>query len=401
MGCRVTMIANPYYQSRIVGAGITFRGMGTREELLAVLHHPALARPWLSPLLIIRELIGKSVAPTVAAMEKILGEGEIDVVVRHHISLGSRWVAAARGIPCVTCVLAPMLLSNPNDPAVHRPGQSGDPSPRQMRWRLMISKYILRLLYDVPLNRQRRRLGFVPQRDLFRQEIEGCERVLGLWSPAMRGRVQGDVPHLRICGVCTFDGGDGNSAPFQSEFDEFVRACGALGKAPVIFTLGTSIVHHHNGFYELAAPACESLGLPAVLLVGDMAYAPKRLPRMVRAFDYAPYRAVFPAASMIVHHGGAGTTAAAMMHGKPTVIVPFANDEFDNAARGARLGVSVTLRAGGLREAGLRAAILKVSESKSMEGRARSLAAVMAKERVTAAEEIIEVAMAHRRGRVA
>jgi rhamnosyltransferase subunit B len=30
--------------------------------------------------------------------------------------------------------------------------------------------------------------------------------------------------------------------------------------------------------------------------------------------------------------------------GKPTVVIPFANDEFDNASRVRRLGTSVTLR---------------------------------------------------------
>lgn len=43
--------------------------------------------------------------------------------------------------------------------------------------------------------------------------------------------------------------------------------------------------------------------------------------------------------------------------------------------------------------------ILKVSDRVSMEERARSLVAIKTKERVTAAEEIVEVAMAHRRAR--
>ena len=118
-----------------------------------------------------------------------------------------------------------------------------------------------------------------------------------------------------------------------------------------IFTRETSIVRHHNGFDELAAAPCKSLGLGVVVGV-NVANAPKRLPRMARAFDDAPYRAAFPAASVIIRHGSAGTTAAAMMQGKPTMIVPFVNDELNNATMAERLRPSVTLRAGGLRDVG-------------------------------------------------
>jgi UDP:flavonoid glycosyltransferase YjiC (YdhE family) len=38
-----------------------------------------------------------------------------------------------------------------------------------------------------------------------------------------------------------------------------------------------------------------------------------------------------------------GTMAQAMRAGRPTVIVPFAHDQFDNAARTNRLGISETL----------------------------------------------------------
>ncbi len=47
----------------------------------------------------------------------------------------------------------------------------------------------------------------------------------------------------------------------------------------------------------------------------------------------APYAKVFPAASVIVHHGGFGTCAEALRAGKPSLVTPFAFDQFDTAAR--------------------------------------------------------------------
>jgi hypothetical protein len=214
--------------------------------------------------------------------------------------------------------------------------------PWLIRLRLWLRKIILRQVFDAPLNKVRRKLGFAPERDIFRREIEDCTRLLGLWSPAFRGPLDDDPAHARICGFCTFDRSHGQESN-PRDVNEFLEQCKAAGEAPMVFTLGTSVVHHHNGFYELACRAAESMKRRALLLVGDVKYAPSRLPPGVAAFAYAPYRSVFPAASAIVHHGGVGTTGAALAAGKPTVIIPFANDEFDNARRAKKLGASVTL----------------------------------------------------------
>jgi UDP:flavonoid glycosyltransferase YjiC (YdhE family) len=45
----------------------------------------------------------------------------------------------------------------------------------------------------------------------------------------------------------------------------------------------------------------------------------------------------------MVHHGGVGTTSYGLRAGIPTLIVPFAFDQPDNAAHAARLGGSRTL----------------------------------------------------------
>jgi sterol 3beta-glucosyltransferase len=54
----------------------------------------------------------------------------------------------------------------------------------------------------------------------------------------------------------------------------------------------------------------------------------------------APHDWLFPQMDAIVHHGGAGTTAAALHAGKPQVIWPFAVDQPFWARRMASLGVA-------------------------------------------------------------
>ena len=45
----------------------------------------------------------------------------------------------------------------------------------------------------------------------------------------------------------------------------------------------------------------------------------------------------------MVHHGGVGTTSQGLRAGVPTLIVPFAFDQSDNAEHARRLGTSRTL----------------------------------------------------------
>src|SRR4029077_97280 len=88
--------------------------------------------------------------------------------------------------------------------------------------------------------------------------------------------------------------------------------------------------------------ACRLLGRRGLLLAG--AFVPKSLPPGVAAFRFAPHSLVMPRSCATVHHGGGGTTAQSLRAGRPTLIVPFAHDQFDNASRVAALGLGASLQ---------------------------------------------------------
>lgn len=71
-------------------------------------------------------------------------------------------------------------------------------------------------------------------------------------------------------------------------------------------------------------------------------------------------------ASVVVHQGGAGTTARALCAGVPTVILPLGMDTWDNALRAERAGTSVTVPREGMTAGGLSAAILKAANDKTV-----------------------------------
>ncbi|WP_144699752.1 glycosyltransferase [Fictibacillus phosphorivorans] len=53
-----------------------------------------------------------------------------------------------------------------------------------------------------------------------------------------------------------------------------------------------------------------------------------------------PHEWLFPQLTAVVHHGGAGTTAAALRSGVPQVVIPYGNDQFAWGRRMVELGVS-------------------------------------------------------------
>jgi UDP:flavonoid glycosyltransferase YjiC (YdhE family) len=80
-----------------------------------------------------------------------------------------------------------------------------------------------------------------------------------------------------------------------------------------------------------------------VLLIGDERNLTFSPPEGVIAVNYAPYQSLLPRACAVVHHGGVGTTSQGLLAGVPTLIVPFAFDQSDNAEHAYKIGTSRTL----------------------------------------------------------
>ncbi len=65
----------------------------------------------------------------------------------------------------------------------------------------------------------------------------------------------------------------------------------------------------------------------------------KKLPATVITVEDVPHGWLFPRMAAVCHHGGAGTSAAGFKAGVPSIIVPFALDQFAWAQRSYELGI--------------------------------------------------------------
>lgn len=83
--------------------------------------------------------------------------------------------------------------------------------------------------------------------------------------------------------------------------------------------------------------------------------------------------ALFPRVAAVVHHGGAGTTAAAARAGVPQIVTPMFGDQFYWAGRVVDLGVGAAVAHGAMTERSL-AEVLRKTLRADVEVAARTLA---------------------------
>jgi MGT family glycosyltransferase len=127
----------------------------------------------------------------------------------------------------------------------------------------------------------------------------------------------------------------------------------ALDDQPLgMVTLGSTFTGDLN-FFAWGAQAIAAAGLIPLVVLGPTPIPPEQkdrlkanLPGGTRLLTWVDYEHVFPRLNVILHHGGMGTTQAAIVHGIPQIIVPHAADQRGQArrARQAKVGLELSQR---------------------------------------------------------
>lgn len=112
------------------------------------------------------------------------------------------------------------------------------------------------------------------------------------------------------------------------------------GPPPVYIGFGSIVVDDPNAMTRLIFEAVKKTGQRALVSKGWGGFGADSLeiPEGVFMLGNVPHDWLFNHVSCVVHHGGAGTTAAGIAMGKPTVVVPFFGDQPFWGAMVARAG---------------------------------------------------------------
>ncbi|MGK5529764.1 glycosyltransferase [Streptomyces sp. URMC 129] len=173
----------------------------------------------------------------------------------------------------------------------------------------------------------------------------------------------------------------------------------AAGEPPAFFGFGSMPVQDVPATLAVIENVSRALGVRALVGAGWSAFdvaAGITDPARVRVVGAVDHDAVLPRCRFAVHHGGAGTTAASIAAGLPTVVCSVAFDQPFWGRQVERLGVGRTLRFTELTERTLLRAAASVL-APDVRRRARRLGALLAEEDAGGrAADLVEKAAAER-----
>lgn len=338
LGAEPVAFVNPAFVDHFAEQGIDAIPVGERLDVATLLkEEPKYLHPHNGTRFAIQDLYAPFSAQTFREAMKLAENKPPALCVSHHMALGTAWVAERLGVPSAVIHLAPASFLSIADPPAIGPNHTA----------LWVRRTILRLALPL-FSRMSDRLYFQEAKavgvtresvDIMRTSLRP-DLLLGLWSPLFRGPASDDSDAAHIAGFPT----SAPKAPLtqgEGGVSDDLEAFLCAGAPPLAFGLGSSSVYCPGDFFNVAVAACETLGMRG-LLFGKQA-APSRLPEGVLSVAFEPFDQVLPRCAAFVHHGSIGSTAAGLRAGVPTVVMPFAHDQFDNAERVEALGVSTTL----------------------------------------------------------
>lgn len=129
-----------------------------------------------------------------------------------------------------------------------------------------------------------------------------------------------------------------------TDADDDVASWSAAGTPPIYFSFGSTPLLSAADTVAMISAACAELGERALIYCGAGDFAGIEHPAHVKLVGAVNYATIFPLCRAVVHHGGAGTTAAGLRAGKPTVILWDVADQPIWAAAVKRLKVGTARR---------------------------------------------------------
>jgi sterol 3beta-glucosyltransferase len=151
-----------------------------------------------------------------------------------------------------------------------------------------------------------------------------------LISPQVMSRPADWPAHHHLTGFLFYD--DDWRPP--AELEEFILA----GEPPVYIGFGSMHDRHPEKTTRVILEALDHAHCRAILYKGWAGLGRVELPDTVYRLDYAPHHWLFPRVAAVVHHAGAGTSAAALRAGVSSVPVPHSGDQSFWARRLYQLG---------------------------------------------------------------
>lgn len=316
-GHEVTVTAFSRFGNAVTAAGLKFHPLsGSVEKMMESIMEPDTSGVTYLPRL------WKGVKDTAPEMLQDMLDScsTADAMVCNFFGSVYYSIAEKYNIPCVQINLFPM------DPT----GDVPISSVRNQRLGSFLNKstykagyYLIGTVEKHVLGEWRRNSGLSERRPAVRPDYRIGSHVVPVIypiSPCIFPRPEDWGDHVHMSGFC-FD-----ESPVVYDPPRELTAFLSAGERPVYIGFGSMNSGDMNRLLSIVLRAVHAAGIRAVISAGWNGRKLKSS-RSVLFVDDVPHDWLFPRVSAVVHHGGAGTTAAGLHHGKPALVIPFAGDQ--------------------------------------------------------------------------
>ena len=257
----------------------------------------------------------------------------VDLVIGSGLQFCASFEAERLGIRYLHVAHVPQVLPSTEHPPFFLPWQNLGPALNRILWGL--NNFNTSLWAGIYFNRVRRSMGLP---GLWDYAGYYTRDLLIAIDPEL-ARIPSDAP-----GRCTqvaywpFDDG----TPLSPDLSRFLEA----GEPPVYVGFGSMGSRDPGNLVRVILESLQALGVRTILHAGWAGLGLDEMPESLRRSTFlcgkVSHKLLFPRVSLVVHHGGAGTTRSAAAAGVPQVIVPHLLDQFYWAEKMRRLGLAPT-----------------------------------------------------------
>lgn len=235
-------------------------------------------------------------------------------------AVGAHTLAREKNIPDIHIQTFPMFTPTGDYPNITMPHGL----PRSLnRFTHQFSAKLTLWTSRIGFERVRRRAG-LRKRKLYwpfdNNPFRPPTPVLCAWSPVVLPASNDWPPHVHVTGYYFFPPNLSYQPP--ADLLSFLQK----GKAPICITFGSMVNRDQARIDQIIRESLKKTGNRGIILSGWSGMNKASLSDLLY-LKAAPHDWLLPRCKMIIHHGGAGTTAAGLRAGIPNIVVPFMGDQ--------------------------------------------------------------------------
>ena len=317
-GHRVTICAFSNFQSLAEENGMNFAAIsGNVKAFMSDIMAPGAVG--LSYVRQLRKTLRAIITPMLQDMEKACEDSE--VIMTTFFGQMAQSLAEIKYVPFIQTHYFPMDR-NPNTPISSMPV-----IPLGRKWNMItydLGYLLISSLEKFYLTKWRKEHGMSPRK------LEGQPNyqlnghtipVLYAISPLLMQRPVTWKENIHMTGFW-IDKNETTDYEPPTALQDFIND----GEPPIYIGFGSMTGNDIEGTLQLVLDSVAQSGVRAIIAKG---WGGVSVPSSKNVFpaDFIPHNWLFSRVSAVVHHGGAGTTAAGLLAGKPTLIISFGGDQ--------------------------------------------------------------------------